>query len=195
DPPVLDAKGADSAVVQLNPGKTSEKAERRSLRPLLALRQYFLRYPKMLVGALVALIISAAAMLVVPVAVRRVIDFGFAGQDAIFINRYFSMLIVIGLLLALASAVRFYSVNWLGERVVADLRADVFRHLSRLEPSFFETTHSGEVTSRLTADTSQIKSAVGTALSQTLRNLIMLVGGLAMMFITSPKLSFLALAA
>jgi ATP-binding cassette, subfamily B, bacterial len=195
DPLVSDAKSADSAVVQLNPGKTSEKPERRSLRPLVALRPYLLRHPNMIVVALAALIISAAAMLVVPVAVRRVIDFGFAGQNAVFINRYFSTLIAIGLLLALATAVRFYSVNWLGERVVADLRAAVFRHLSTLEPSFYETTHSAEVMSRLTADTTQIKAAVGSALSQSLRNLIMLIGALAMMFITSANLSFLALAA
>jgi ATP-binding cassette subfamily B protein len=192
---VSDAIGADSAVVQLNSGKSSEKPERRSLRPLAVLRPYLFQHPSMIVVALVALIISAVAMLVVPVAVRRVIDFGFVGQDAVFINRYFSTLIAIGLLLALASAVRFYSVNWLGERVVADLRADVFRHLSTLEPSFYETTHSGEVMSRLTADTTQIKAAAGSALSQTLRNLIMLIGALTMMLITSPKLSFLALAA
>ncbi|WP_348245928.1 ABC transporter transmembrane domain-containing protein, partial [Salmonella enterica] len=80
-------------------------------------------------------------------------------------------------------------MNWLGERVVADLRSDVFRHLSRLGPDFYETTHSGEVTSRLTADTTQIKAAAGTALSQALRNLIMLFGALTMMLVTSPGLS------
>jgi ATP-binding cassette subfamily B protein len=88
-----------------------------------------------------------------------------------------------------------YAVNWLGERVVADLRAQVFRHLATLGPAFYETTHSGEVMSRLTADTTQLKTAAGSALSQALRNLIMLAGALVMMMVTSPALSGLALAA
>src|SRR5262245_63051644 len=149
----------------------------------------------MLMVALLALIASAAAMLVVPVAVRRMIDHGFSGGDGAFMDQYFAMLIVIGLALALASATRFYAVNWLGERVVADLRDDVFRHLAALGPAFYEKTHSGEVMSRLTADTTQIKAAAGSALSQALRNGIMLVGALVMMFVTSPTLSALALAA
>jgi ATP-binding cassette, subfamily B, bacterial len=161
----------------------------------LALWPYIRRHPGMLAMALVALLVSAAVMLTVPVAVRRVIDHGFSGADDAFINAYFAMLIVIGLVLAVASSARMYAVNWLGERVVADLRAQVFRHLATLGPAFYETTHSGEVMSRLTADTTQIKSAAGSALSQALRNLIMLAGALAMMFVTSPMLSALALAA
>src|SRR5262249_19782945 len=142
-----------------------------------------------------ALIASAAAMLIVPIAVRRMIDHGFSGADGIFIDQYFAMLIAIGLVLAVASAARMYAVNWLGERVVADLRAEGFRHLATLGPAFYETTHSGEVMSRLTADTTQIKSAAGSALSQALRNTIMLVGALILMVVTSPTLSALALAA
>ena len=98
------------------------------------------------------------------------IDFGFSSADGAFIDQYFAMLIAIGLVLALASGARFYAVNWLGERVVADLRADVFRHLATLGPAFYEKTHSGEVMSRLTADTTLIKAAAGSALSQALRN-------------------------
>ena len=149
----------------------------------------------MVLAASVALVVSAAAMLTVPVAVRRMIDVGFAAHDGIFIDRYFVTLIGIGLVLALASAGRMYAVNWLGERVVADLRADVFRHLATLGPAFYDRTHSGEVMSRLTADTTQIKAAAGSALSQALRNLIMLVGALTMMFVTSPTLAALGLAA
>jgi len=167
----------------------------RRLRPLLALRPYIARYPRMVVAALLALIFSAAAMLTVPVAVRRMIDHGFGGGDGVFIDRYFAMLIVIGLVLAVASAGRFYAVNWLGERVVADLRANVFRHLAALGPAYYETTHSGEIMSRLTADTTQIKAAAGTALSQALRSTIMLMGALTMMFVTSPMLAALAIAA
>jgi ATP-binding cassette subfamily B protein len=143
----------------------------------------------------VALVVSALAMLAVPVAVRRMIDLGFSAKDSAFIDQYFLALIAIGAVLALASASRFYFVNWLGERVVADLRSDVFRHLTTLGPAFFETTHSAEVMSRLTADTTQIKAAAGTALSQALRNLIMLGGALAMMVVTSAQLSALVLIA
>ena len=168
---------------------------RRQVEPLFALWPYIWRHPRMVALALVALILSAAAMLTVPVAVRRMIDVGFAGHDGGFIDLYFVTLIGIGLVLALASAARMYAVNWLGERVVADLRADVFRHLATLGPAFYEKTHSGEVMSRLTADTTQIKAAAGSALSQALRNAIMLVGALTMMFVTSPMLATLALAA
>ena len=145
--------------------------------------------------AVAGLVLSAAAMLVVPVAVRRMIDHGFSGADGGFVDKYFVMLMVIGLILAVASAARMYAVNWLGERVVADLRALVFRHLATLGPAFFETAHSGDIMSRLTADTTQIKGAAGAALSQALRNTIMLVGALIMMLVTSPTLSALALAA
>jgi ATP-binding cassette subfamily B protein len=153
----------------------------------------------MLAAATVALVASAAVMLAMPVAIRGMVDHGFSqaspGTEAGAIDGYFLTLIALGLGLAVASAGRMYAVNWLGERVVADLRAQVFRHLAVLGPAFYETTHSGEVMSRLTADTTQIKSAAGSALSQALRNLIMLVGTLAMMVVTSPALSALALAA
>ncbi len=174
---------------------SAEAAKRRSLKPLAALAPYLLRYKTTLVLAFVALLFSALAMLAVPMAVRRMIDFGFSGSDGRFIDRYFMMLIGIGAVLAVASSARFYFVNWLGERVVADLRSDVFRHLSTLGPAFFERTHSAEIMSRLTADTTLMKSAAGSALSQALRNTIMLVGAMVMMFVTSLKLSLLVLVA
>ena len=154
-----------------------------------------LRYKLQLALAGVALVVSALAMLVIPMAVRRVIDLGFGTHDGVFIDKYFAMLIVIGLALALASAARFYYVNWLGERVVADLRSDVFRHVADLGPAFFERTHSGELMSRLTADTTQIKAIAGSSLSQALRSLIMLIGALVMMFVTSANLTLLVLLA
>jgi ATP-binding cassette subfamily B protein len=162
---------------------------------LLSLRPYITKHRLVLLLSLVALVTSAAAMLSLPLAVRRVIDYGFSAKNDAFIDRYFAMLMLVGLILAIASAARFYLVNWLGERVVADIRADVFRHLATLGPAFYETTHSAEVMSRLTADTTQIKAATGTALSQALRNLIMLAGALVMMFVTSVKLSLLVLLA
>ena len=109
-------------------------------------------------------------MLVIPMAVRRMIDNGFVAGSESFISQYFLMLIAIGAILAVASASRFYLVNWLGERIVADLRSDVFRHLTTLGPGYFDGIHSGEVMSRLTADTTQIKAAAGTALSQAVRS-------------------------
>jgi len=168
---------------------------RRQLRLLVSLWPYIARHRAMVLVAVIALTASAAAMLTVPVAVRGMVDFGFSGAGGVAIDGYFVVLIAIGLVLAAASAARMYAVNWLGERVVADLRAEVFGHLATLGPAFYETTHSGEVMSRLTADTTQIKAAAGSALSQALRNLIMLAGALVMMFVTSPTLSALALAA
>jgi ATP-binding cassette subfamily B protein len=172
-----------------------EKRPRPELRPLLALWPYLSRHRLQLTLAGVSLVISALAMLVIPMAVRRVIDLGFGSHDGLFIDRYFAMLIVIGFVLAIASAARFYYVNWLGERVVADLRSDVFRHVAELGPAFFERTHSGELMSRLTADTTQIKAIAGSSLSQALRSFIMLLGALVMMFITSAHLSMLVLLA
>ncbi len=169
--------------------------KRRALRPLARLWPYIIRYKPMVAVAFVALVASAGAMLALPLAVRRMIDYGFSGDDPSFIDQYFAMLLGIGALLALASATRFYAVNWLGERVVADVRTDVFSHLARLSPSFFETNHSGEVMSRLTADTTQIKAAAGSAASQALRNTVMLIGSVVMMFVTSVKLSILVVAA
>ncbi len=180
--------GQDTSV-----GSAKTKDRRPALRPLLALRPYILSHRAMLVAAGVAMLVSALAMLVVPLAFRRMIDFGFTLSDGSFIDRYFAMLIAIGIVVAVASSARFFCVNWIGERVVADVRRDVFAHLARLGPRFYETTHSGEVMSRLTADTTLIRSAAGSTISQALRNLVMLAGSLTMMFITSLKLSLLLL--
>lgn len=190
-------RGRVNDTVDQAPGKGSDAAaaKRRSLKPLLALKPYILRHRGVLVGAFFALVISALVMLALPMALRRMIDHGFSNVSSGVLNNYFGMLAVIGLVLAVASASRAYLVNWLGERVVADVRADVFRHLATLGPGFFETTHSGEVMSRLTADTTQIKSASGNAISQLLRNLIMLIGAFVMLLVTSVKLSLIVLLA
>ena len=174
---------------------TGAPARRHSLRPLAAIWPYLARYKAMLVATLVALLLAAAATLAVPMGVRRMIDLGFSAENAAFIDQYFAMMMAVGLVLALSSSARFYCVNWLGERLVSDLREDVFAHLTRLSPAFFELTHSGEVMSRLTADTTQMKTAVGVAASQTLRNLVLMIGAVAMMIFTSAKLSALVLVA
>ena len=169
--------------------ESEEKAKRVSLRPLLRLRPYLLHYKGMLAVAFLALLLAAAATLAVPLAMRRMIDLGFSGIEPDLIDVYFATLIGVGVVLALASAARFYCVNWLGERVVADIRADVFKHLTGLSPAFYEVSHSGEVMSRLTADTTQVKAAASTAISQAIRNVLLLIGAIIMMVVTSTKLS------
>ena len=196
DPVSRKRRGNDEDVPAADAGEGAGQTRRSaSLRPLLALKPYIAKHPLVLALAGVSLIVSAIAMLVIPLAVRRVIDLGLGSQDGLFIDRYFAMLIAVGLVLAIASASRFYFVNWLGERVVADLRSDVFSHIAKLGPAFYEHTHSGQVMSRLTADTTQIKAVAGAAMSQALRSLIMLLGSLVMMFVTSLHLSFLVLLA
>lgn len=174
-----------------------EEAERkrRSLKPLRRIFPYMSRYRGLLAGAMVSLILAAVTTLTLPLAVRRMIDHGFTGANGAFINNYFGMLVLLAALLAIASAGRYYFVITLGERIVSDLRRDVFAHLTRLSPAFFDGTQSGEIVSRLTADTTQIKSAVGATASIALRNLILAFGAIVMMMITSAKLSCLVIAA
>ncbi len=149
----------------------------------------------MVAAAALALFVATAATLAVPLAVRRMIDLGFSGIEPELVDTYFAMLVGVGAVLALASAARFYCVNWLGERVVADIRTDVFAHLTGLSPAFYEVSHSGEVMSRLTADTTQVKAAASTAISQAIRNVLLLTGAIVMMIVTSTKLSFAVLIA
>ncbi len=159
------------------------------LRPLLALAPYVGRYRGRAVLAFVSLTVAAITTLVVPIAVRRIIDFGFSPEGIALINSYFSVMIAVVALLAGASASRYYLVMTIGERIVADLRRDVFAHLMSLSPAFFDSARSGELISRLTADTTQLKSAVGASVSIALRNLMLFIGATAMMVITSPRLS------
>jgi ATP-binding cassette subfamily B protein len=173
----------------------SSQSERRSVRPLARLFPYIGRYRGLVAGALVALVAAAVTTLMLPLAVRRMIDHGFSGADAGFIDTYFAMLFVLAGVLALASAMRYYFVITLGERIVSDLRRDVFAHVTTLSPAFFDANQSGEIVSRLTADTTQIKSAVGATASVALRNIILCLGAIAMMVYTSPKLSSLVIAA
>jgi ATP-binding cassette, subfamily B, bacterial len=167
----------------------------RKLRPLLSLIPYVARYRWRAAAALVALLAAAITTLVVPVAVRRMIDFGFSREGASLIDSYFMVMIGIVAVLALASAARLYLVTTLGERIVADLREGVFGHLVSLSPAYFDEARSGELISRLTADTTQIKAAVGASVSIALRNFVLFVGATAMMVVTSPRLSAFVLAA
>jgi ATP-binding cassette, subfamily B, bacterial len=175
-------------IAPARPPGASLKPLRRFL-PLLGLY----RLPVAL--AVLALIVAAVATLIVPLAVRRVIDHGFSADGEVLINQYFAVMLLVVAVLAAASAARFYLVTWLGERIVADTRDLLFQHLLGLSPAFFEANRSGEIVSRLTADTTQIKSAFSTSASIALRNLVMLVGAAVMMVVTSPQLSGLVLLA
>jgi ATP-binding cassette subfamily B protein len=156
---------------------------------------YVLRYKGQIAAALVALMVASLATLAVPVAVKRMIDLGFSAERVELIDQYFGAMIAVVAILAAASALRYYFVTILGERVVADVRAAVFDHLTSLSPAFFDAARTGELTSRLTADTTQIKSAVGTSVSIALRNFVLFVGSAVMMVVTSPRLSGFVLAA
>ncbi|GGH29745.1 ABC transporter [Alsobacter metallidurans] len=169
--------------------------DRTSLRDLQPLLPFALRYRGRIAAALAALVLASMATLAIPLAVRRIIDNGFSPENAGFIDRYFTVMILVVAVLAFASAARYYLVMTLGERVMTDVRTAVFAHLTRLDPSFYDTAKSGEIVSRLTADTTQIKSAFGASASIALRNLVLFIGAIAMMVITSPRLSGLVLLA
>ena len=167
---------------------TIETPKGRSLGNLAMVWRYAVRYPGHIVAAALALLVAALATLAIPDGFRRVIDKGFVagGGD---VSGHFYYVLGIVIVLALATAVRFYFVSWLGERVVADIRTGVHRNLLRLEPRFFEENRPSEIASRLTADTSVIELVVGQTISVALRNLVMGVGGIIYLFTLAPKLT------
>jgi ATP-binding cassette subfamily B protein len=168
---------------------TATAARRRRLRPLLLLWPFASRYRGRIALAFVALLIAALATLAVPIALRRMIDFGFTRDRIGLIDRYFMVMVVVAAVLAAASASRYYLVTTIGERVVADLRSAVFNHVTGLSAAFFDKALTGELISRLAADTTQIKSAVGVSISTAVRNLVLFFGSVIMMVVTSPLLS------
>jgi len=175
--------------------EASQPSRTSSFRALLPLGLYGLRYKGRALAALAALIVSSVATLAVPFALRRMIDFGFSTESGGAIDAYFLAMAAVVVVIALAAATRYYLVTTLGERVVADLRRDVFAHLTGLDAAFYDRARTGELVSRLTADTTQIKAAFGASASIALRNLFMFVGATALMVYTSPKLSALVLVA
>src|SRR5262252_2549855 len=187
-----DGRGFDTS----DQGKAPATSERAlGLRPLRSMLPYVARYRWRAAAAFVALLIASLATLAVPIAIRRMIDFGFSTERVGLIDQYFAVMIAVAAVLAAASASRYYLVTTLGERVVADLRSEVFDRLTILSAAFFDSARSGELVSRLSADTTQIKSAVGASVSIALRNLVLLVGSAAMMVVTSRRLSGFVLAA
>ena len=186
--PATPARGAESANARLRPST-------QGLKPLGALRQFLAPYTRIVILALIALSAAAASALVLPTAVRLMIDRGFSSTDPEHIGRYFIGLLVVVAFMGVASATRFYLVSWLGERVVADVRARVHAHILSLSPAFFETTRVGEVLSRLTTDTTLVQGIVGSSASFALRSLVMGLGAIVMMAVTSLKLTALAFVA
>ncbi|NVK33334.1 MAG: ATP-binding cassette domain-containing protein [Rhodobacteraceae bacterium] len=173
------------------------KSQKRSssLQPLLPFWNHLRKYRLAMSLAILALLSAAGLTLLLPNIVRGMIDNGFATEQTDIIKTHFWLLLGLLTALAAASALRYYTVMWLGERVVADIRAQVFDHVLHLSLPFFDKERSGEILSRLTADTTQIKSAIGASASQALRNLVLFIGAIAMMIFTSPGLASLVLGA
>ena len=166
-----------------------DRPKSRSVRPLRALLPYISPYRGVIALALLALLVAAAAMLSLPVALRYLIDEGMTAGSPETINRYFIAFLAAAAVFGVFAALRFYLVTWLGERVVADLRSVVYDRVIRMDPSFFEVTRTGEVLSRLTADTTLVQSIAGANLSITLRSAISIAGSLVMLAVTSLKLT------
>ncbi|WP_254474992.1 ABC transporter transmembrane domain-containing protein [Bartonella sp. B1098] len=176
--------------------KSAKSLEKKSsFSSLVTFGPYLMRYRWLFIFAFIALSVAALVTLALPVAIGKMFDHGFSTSSHGYINFYFFILFALALLLALASACRYYCVITLGERIVADLRRDVFVHIMKLSPAFFDRSHSGEIVSRLLTDTTQIKLAVGSTASTALRHLIVVIGAIVMMVITNAKLSALVLLA
>lgn len=172
---------------------TQTKTNKRSLRPLARLLPYLVKHRAMVAGAVISLIGAAIVTLILPYAAGELIDSGFGSDNSAPMSTYFVLMIAIVIAMAIASSARYFLVSWIGERVVAELRSDVFTHMTRLSSSFYDGAKSGEILSRLTADTTQIKSAFGASASLAARSLILLIGAAVMMVVTSPQLSVIVL--
>ncbi len=170
--------------------KKGEPKPAKTLGPLKMIWDEAAKYPAKVLLAFIALVITAAATLAIPAGLKFIVDFGFAeGGDPEKIGEWFRLLLVIVAVLAAGTALRFYFVSWLGERVVADIRAKVQENLMRLAPGFYEENSPSEIASRMTADTTLIQTVVGTTVSVALRNILMAIGGTAVLFWLAPRLT------
>ena len=167
----------------------SEREKGRDLKQIRPLLRFVRPYRAVLYGALVALTVSAAAVLAMGVGLRLLIDQGLGGDNIDLLNDALVYLIGMVVLLAAGTFSRFYLVSWLGERVVADIRTAIFERILRLSPAFFEINKTGELLSRITTDTTLLQTVIGSQASSALRNLLLLTGGIVMLFITSPRLT------
>lgn len=146
-------------------------------------------YRKQVAGALLALIVTAGITLSMGQGIRLLVDQGFMTRSPHLLNQSIGLFMVLVAGLAVGTFARFYLVSWIGERVVADIRRQVFNHLVYLHPGFYENNRSSEIQSRLTADTTLLQSVIGSSLSLFLRNALMVVGGIVLLFVTNPKLT------
>ena len=165
-----------------------ERPRAKSLNPLLSLLPFLRPYRLMIFGGIIALLIAAAAQLALPVALRQLIDHVFAEKDLGTINKWFLGFLAAAVIFGVFAALRFCTVTWVGERVVADLRAAIYRRVVRMDPMFYETTRVGEVLSRLTVDTTLVQAIAGVNLSIVLRSTLSLIGALVLMGFTSARL-------
>ncbi|MEN5208983.1 ABC transporter transmembrane domain-containing protein [Stenotrophomonas terrae] len=163
----------------------------QKLGSLKTLWPFVRRHAGLFSAWLVALAISSTATLSLPMAVKQMIDHGFSGGGEI--NRAFMLLFIVAVVLALATAARFFFVSLLGEKVVADLRAKLYAHLIGLDAGFHDRTRSGELVSRLTADSELLRSVIGSTMSVALRSSVTVVGAMVMLFVTSPRLAVYSL--
>jgi ATP-binding cassette subfamily B protein len=171
--------------------ESNDEKSHRGIGPLRRLLPFVLSYRRQIVLAIVAMLVAAGATLTLPIAVRGMIDGGFDTTSADGIDRHFVFLFVVSMVMGISAAARFYWVSWIGERVVADVRRDVYDHVINMSPEFFERTRTGEVLSRLNTDTALIQTVVGSSASIALRSALMLVGAVTMLIITSPRLAML----
>ncbi len=174
------------------PSKSDDRARSRRVGALAALWPFLARYRGMLAAALAALVLTAATALILPIAVRRVVD-AFETSAEQLLDSYFLAALAIAALMAVGTGLRYYLVTRLGERVVADIRKAVFDRVIGMSPAFYERVMTGEVLSRITTDTTLILSVIGSSVSVALRNVLILVGGLALLMLTSGKLTLLVL--
>ena len=180
---------------QTAPGDSAQPPPSKDLSQLRHILRFVLPYRWQMLGALVSLTVAAGTVLAMGAGLRRLVDGGFAeGNPALLDQSLFALLGVI-IVLACATYGRFFLVTWLGERVVADIRKAVFGHVIDLDPGYFETTRTGEVLTRITTDTTLLQTVIGSSVSLALRNTLLLIGGLIMLAITSPKLTGLVVLA
>lgn len=187
---------ADQAAAAARQGKKNDskdgKTPKQDLGKLKSLIPLLKSYTKQMIYALLGLVVAATATLSIGTGVKGLIDTGFGKGNADLLNQTLVILFLVIVVMSVASFARFYYVSWVGERVVADLRRKIFRHLLQLAPSYYETAQSGDLISRMNTDTSLLQVVIGSSVSVAMRNVLLLLGGAAMMFVSSPKLAVMA---
>ena len=183
----------DKAQEFTSTGQAIPKRQSKSLKPLAELLRFLWPHKMRLIAATVALVFTAIAQLSLGVGIQVLVDEGFAAQSQAGLRKAVLFMVSVGFAMACGSFIRFYLVSWLGERVSADLRTAVFSNLLRIQPSFYEKNHAGEIMSRLTTDTTLLQTLIGSSVSLAARSALTLIGALVMMSITNLKLTLIML--